>query len=140
MPIKPRLRPSAEFSSSSIADIVFLLLIFFLLTSNFVTQDAVQVDLPRSDSDKPATGEVAVTITADGTYKWKNKEIGLGKSRAEKEEILVAEIDAYLMDSTTENRVINLRGDTSISYGAAAVVIAAVARNGGSVAIQTQNN
>lgn len=138
MAFKRRLRPSAEFSMSSIADIVFLLLIFFLLTSQFVTQSSVKVDLPQSQSEKPADGDVTVTISADGSYFWRGDEIGEGLTRLEKEELLVTEIQTYLADTTLENRTINLRGDTAISYGQAAVVIAAVSEVGGAVAIQTQ--
>lgn len=138
MAFKKRLQPNAEFSTSSIADIVFLLLIFFLLTSNFVTQSAVQVDLPKSASEKPAQGDVSITIASDGTYEWRGEVIGEGMTREEKEVLLTDEIRDYLADSTLENRTINLRGDTAISYGAAAVVIAAVSEMGGAVAIQTK--
>lgn len=138
MGFKRRLRPNAEFSTSSIADIVFLLLIFFLLTSQFVTQSAVQVDLPLSKSEKPSKGDVSVTITGEGSYFWKGQEVGEGLNREEKEALLVEEIQTYLADTTLESRVINLRGDTAISFGAAAAVFAAVAEVGGSVAIQTK--
>jgi biopolymer transport protein ExbD len=138
MAFKQRLRPSAEFSASSIADLVFLLLIFFLLTSQFVTQHGVHVDLPKSKSEKPTQGDVSVTIAKDGTYMWQDEELGEGKSREEKEALVVAKIDEYLQDTTRESRVINLRGDTAISYGAAAVIIAAVSKHGGAVAIQTK--
>ncbi len=138
MGFKRRLQPNAEFSTSSIADIVFLLLIFFLLTSQFVTQSAVKVDLPKSASEKPAEGEATVTIASDGTYQWRGSMIGEGQTRSEKEALLVEEIKAYLSDSTVKNRTINLRGDTAISYGSAALVIAAVSEMGGAVAIQTQ--
>ncbi|MEM0996194.1 MAG: biopolymer transporter ExbD [Bacteroidota bacterium] len=139
MAFKSKLKPSIEFSTSSMADIVFLLLIFFLLTSQFVTDDAVQMDLPKSESDQPAKGNASVTITKEGTYKWKSEELGAGEPREVKEAMLVAEIEGYLTDSlNADNRVINFRGDTAITYGAAAVVIAAVAKHGGSVAFQTR--
>ncbi len=138
MGFKRRLRPNAEFSTSSIADIVFLLLIFFLLTSKFVNQSSVKVDLPQSQADKPSDGNVSVTISADGSYFFKGEELGAGESREEKENLLIAEIQDYLSDSTLENRTINLRGDTAISYGAAAVVISAVSEMGGAVAFQTK--
>ena len=137
MALKQRLKPSAEFSASSIADLVFLLLIFFLLTSQFVTQHGIKVDLPKSESEKPTTGDVSVTIAADGTYMWQDEKLGEGLAREEKEALVIAEIDKYLQDSTLESRVINLRGDTAISYGAAAAIIAAVSRHGGAIAIQT---
>lgn len=137
MAFKQRLRPSAEFSASSIADLVFLLLIFFLLTSQFVTQHGIKVDLPKSKSEQPTQGDVSVTIAADGTYMWQDEKLGEGLSREEKEALVIAEIDKYLQDTTQESRVINLRGDTAISYGAAAAIIAAVSKHGGAVAIQT---
>ncbi len=137
MALKQRLRPSAEFSASSIADLVFLLLIFFLLTSQFVTQHGIKVDLPKSKSEKPTTGDVSVTIASDGTYMWQDEKLGEGLAREEKEALVIAEIDKYLQDSTLESRVINLRGDTAISYGAAAAIIAAVSKHGGAIAIQT---
>ena len=57
------------FSMASLTDIVLLLLIFFLLTSSFVTQNAVRVTLPDVASAMPLEQEyVAVTIEADGTF------------------------------------------------------------------------
>ena len=137
MAFKQRLRPNAEFSASSIADLVFLLLLFFLLTSQFVTQHGIKVDLPKTASEKPTQGDVSVTIAKDGTYMWQDEKLGEGLSREEKEALVIAEIDKYLQDSTLESRVINLRGDTAISYGAAAAIIAAVSKHGGAIAIQT---
>ena len=71
------MKPSAEFSSSSMADLVFLLLIFFMLTSSFVTQAGVIIELPKSKSEKPTQGKGSVTISKDGRYFWNEKEMGL---------------------------------------------------------------
>jgi biopolymer transport protein ExbD len=43
-------KPLALFSQSSLTDIVLLLLIFFLLTSSFVTNFGIKVDVPQSES------------------------------------------------------------------------------------------
>ena len=57
------------FSMASLTDIVLLLLIFFLLTSSFVTQNGLRVTLPDVASAAPLEQEyVAVTIEADGTF------------------------------------------------------------------------
>lgn len=49
-------------------DIVMLLLIFFLLSSQFVMQTGVKVKLPGSKSNEPlTTSNLSVTITNDGT-------------------------------------------------------------------------
>jgi len=64
-----RNKVSAEFSVSSMTDLVFLLLIFFIMISTLVTPYSVQVDLPEgavpSIYDK---SRVDVQITADTTY------------------------------------------------------------------------
>ncbi len=57
------------FSMASLTDIVLLLLIFFLLTSSFVTQNGLRVTLPDVAAAAPLEQEyVAVTIEADGTF------------------------------------------------------------------------
>ena len=60
-------KPLTEFSLASLTDIVLLLLIFFLLTSSFVTQRGLKVELPDTASATPLEAQyVAVTILPDG--------------------------------------------------------------------------
>ncbi|MDF9797199.1 biopolymer transport protein ExbD [Catalinimonas alkaloidigena] len=54
-----------SFNFSSIADIIFLLLIFFMLTSSFVTPSGLPVNLPSSKSSNIVMQKVSVTITPD---------------------------------------------------------------------------
>lgn len=67
MALKKRSKISAEFSMSSLTDIIFLLLIFFMLTSTLVKIEAV--DLPESDSKTVAPVSVAVMLYQTGIYK-----------------------------------------------------------------------
>lgn len=53
---------------SSLTDIVFLLLIFFMLTSSFVTPNALKLLLPKSDSPTLAKQTVTVSISKDLEY------------------------------------------------------------------------
>ena len=46
---RPRRRPALELGMTPLIDIVFLLLIFFMLTSRFVVQEGIQVDLPLTE-------------------------------------------------------------------------------------------
>ena len=56
------------FSLASLTDIVLLLLIFFLLTSSFVTQYGLRVQLPDVSAAAPLEQQyVAVTINPDGS-------------------------------------------------------------------------
>lgn len=62
-------RPLMTFSQAGLADIVLLLLIFFLLTSNFIPQFGIQVTLPRTQASSPTAGQfVSVAVTSDGTF------------------------------------------------------------------------
>ena len=67
MGLKKRNKVSAEFSMSSLTDIIFLLLIFFMLTSTLVRID--DFELPESDSKTVAPTSVIVTIDKDGEHK-----------------------------------------------------------------------
>lgn len=56
---------SATFSMSSMTDIVFLLLIFFMLTSPVITPEALDLILPKAKGKTTSTQNVAVSITKD---------------------------------------------------------------------------
>lgn len=62
-------KPLSAFSLAGLTDIVLLLLIFFLLTSSFVTQHGIQVTLPQVEAGAPEeNATVTVTITAEGAF------------------------------------------------------------------------
>lgn len=59
-------KPLSAFSLSSLTDIVFLLLVFFLLTSQFVIQTGVKVKLPASKmNEQSIPAKLIVSITED---------------------------------------------------------------------------
>ena len=59
-------KPISAFSLSSLTDIVFLLLVFFLLTSQFVIQTGVKVKLPASKlNEQSLPTKLIVSITED---------------------------------------------------------------------------
>lgn len=67
MKFKLQNEPLSIFSYSSLTDIVMLLLIFFLLTSQFVVQTGVKVKLPSSKTnEQTAPSKLVVTLTAAG--------------------------------------------------------------------------
>ena len=68
MNIRSRNKVSADFNMSSMTDIVFLLLIFFMLASTLVTVNAIDVLLPKAGGKTENTGIVSVSITKDGSY------------------------------------------------------------------------
>jgi biopolymer transport protein ExbD len=76
MGLKKRSKVSAEFSMSSLTDIIFLLLIFFMLTSTLVKIQPF--DLPESDSKTVAPTSAVVTIDKSGKYTVNNTETSKG--------------------------------------------------------------
>ncbi len=68
------------FNFSSLTDIVMLLLIFFLLTSQFVITTGVQVKLPKSETSETVNeNQFIVTITKTNDIYFGSERISLGE-------------------------------------------------------------
>lgn len=68
MALKRRNRVDASFSMSSMTDIVFLLLIFFMITSTLVAPNALKLLLPQSNNQTAAKPVTTISITKDLRY------------------------------------------------------------------------
>lgn len=68
MKFRSRNRVTPEFNMSSMTDIVFLLLIFFMLTSTMVTTNALDINLPKAKGKTENNQNVSVSITKDLEY------------------------------------------------------------------------
>jgi len=68
MALKKRNKISAEFSMSSMTDIVFLLLIFFMVTSTLIAPNALKLLLPQSNNQTQAKPMTTISITEDLRY------------------------------------------------------------------------
>ena len=69
--MKKRGKVSAEFSMSSLTDIIFLLLIFFMLTSSMVTPNALNLRLPGKSTkaqNQPKYPPTTIKIDRRGKY------------------------------------------------------------------------
>lgn len=66
MAFRKRNKVSAEFSMSSLTDIIFLLLIFFMLTSTLV--NIPNFELPRSNIKTVAPTSIVVSVERSGAY------------------------------------------------------------------------
>lgn len=58
----------ATFSMASMTDVIFLLLVFFLVTSTFVFPTALEINLPESAEQTPAKPTTRVFIDPAGNY------------------------------------------------------------------------
>ena len=68
MALKQRFSIETNFSMASMTDVIFLLLIFFMITSTIVVPNAIQVLLPRSQQQAQAKPITRVTIDQDLNY------------------------------------------------------------------------
>lgn len=64
MKLKRHVRVEPSFQMSSMTDIVFLLLVFFMVTSTMISPNALKLLLPRSNSQTSAKAITTVSITA----------------------------------------------------------------------------
>ena len=74
---------SGEINISPLIDVVFILLIFFIVTTVFVDETGVKVDKPRAASQQDIEKEsILIGITAEGGVYYGGREIGVGGVRA----------------------------------------------------------
>lgn len=78
MTLKVRFKRRKTFPVISMADIVLLLLIFFLLTSSFLVQPGIKVHLPRTATKEALSREkVSITITKSGAVYLEDKPVDI---------------------------------------------------------------
>lgn len=68
MDFKPRNKVNASFSMSGMTDIIFLLLIFFMVTSTLINPNALKLLLPKSANQTSASPVATVSITRELQY------------------------------------------------------------------------
>lgn len=106
---KTRNKVSTEFNMSSMTDIVFLLLIFFMITSTMVTTNALDLVLPKGKGKTDSNKSLTVNITNDLKFY-------LDKNEISKEE-LEAKLLSMLPTATEDkNRAIILRAEENVPY------------------------
>jgi len=116
MAIQTRNKRSLEFNTASMSDLVFLLLIFFMLTSTLVSPNAIKLLLPSSHSKTMAKQTITVYINDQFLY-------FLNEDQVE-EQALQDEIDLKLAGQIDASVV--LRADQSVPIQYVVNVIDAV--------------
>lgn len=112
MSLKKRIKVEAGFSMSSMTDIVFLLLLFFIMASTMSSPNDIKLNLPQSGAATSTKSVVAkVSIDGDGRF-------SVAKGSAAPVQIAPELLESYIMeivakDSTTS---IALHADQDIAY------------------------
>lgn len=129
MGLKKRSKVSAEFSMSSLTDIIFLLLIFFMLTSSLVAPNALNLKLPGSSRNTSSVPKKLddVRISASGNFYFNGKRTTIGqlektlgsRARASKYTITISPSDDAPIESVIAVMDIGLRYDINTVLAAA---------------------
>ena len=105
MAISSRNKVSVQFSMSGMTDIVFLLLIFFMLTSTLIAPNAIKLLLPQSNNQTSTPPpKVVVSINADLRYFIDEKQVSASRLEAALEQELKYRVEP----------IIALRADKSV--------------------------
>ena len=83
MNLQSRNKIDAAFSMASMTDLIFLLLIFFMLTSSFVTPSGLPVNLPTSKASTIEVQKVSITVTKDLQFFVNDKKVTKATLEAE---------------------------------------------------------
>jgi len=116
MAIKSRNKTKVEFNMASMSDLVFLLLIFFMITSTLISPNAIKLLLPNSNSKTMSKQNITVYINDEFNYY-------LDKRRIEEENL--SEVLAQALREYDQGTVV-LRSDKSVPVQYVVTVIDAV--------------
>ncbi|MBG7630165.1 MAG: biopolymer transporter ExbD [Bacteroidetes bacterium] len=119
MDIRGRNKVNPNFNMSSMTDIVFLLLIFFMITSTLVTTSALDILLPKASGKTENKKSTSVSITKDLSFFIDNKKV----SENQIEQNLLATLEGK------ENPTIILRAEEGVPIEKAVKIMDIANRN-----------
>jgi biopolymer transport protein ExbD len=134
MALKRNTKVDAQFSVSSMTDIVFLLLIFFLVTSTLINPNALKLLLPKSTGQVNAKATVSVSIKdwGDETYTY--------HINGDQDPLPYDEVEAQLIGllSQEEDPTFSIFSDQSVPVGEVVQIMNIAKRNHYKVILATQ--
>ena len=134
MALKRNTKVDAQFSVSSMTDIVFLLLIFFLVTSTLINPNALKLLLPKSTGQVNAKATVSVSIKdwGDDTYTY--------HINGDTEPSLFQDVEDELIGllSQEEDPTFSIYSDQTVPVGEVVQVMNIAKRNHYKVILATQ--
>lgn len=119
MNLRGRNKVNPNFNMSSMTDIVFLLLIFFMLTSTLVTVSAIDVLLPKAGGKTENQTSVAVTITSKSKFY-------IDKTQVSEKDL---ELSILNKVGPEKEKTVVIRGDQNVPYKNVMKVIDIANRN-----------
>lgn len=141
MALKKPFEPMSLFSMSSMTDVIFLLLIFFMVTSSFVFPSAVDVNLPSSTNQittKPVTEVYLDSLYRISIVEDRTDTVNLEKSfpREVNLEGLTERLSAIRAQDSL--RTVALYADKKVEYGKVVEILDAAAKQNLKMVLATQ--
>ena len=133
MNLRSRSKVTAEVNMSSMTDLVFLLLIFFILASTLVTSSALDIILPKSGAQTVKKKNITLTVNED-------LEFDLNGTIISYDQVESRLKSAALQLASDEEPVIVLRADQSIPTGETVRILDIGYRNNMRMIIATDPN
>ncbi|PTM04845.1 MAG: biopolymer transporter ExbD [Bacteroidetes bacterium] len=130
MNIRGRNKVTPEFNFASMTDIVFLLLIFFMIASTLVSTNAIDIILPTASGKTENKKSTAVSIKKDLTYYIDQKRVG--------ESVLETQLISIM--ASQESPTIVLRAEKSVPVENVVKVMDIANRNKFKVILAVQPN
>lgn len=127
MDIRKRLRSHPELHTGALNDILFILLMFFLIVSTLANPNVVKVNNPRGSKDTKSKQNIVVSITKD-------QQVYIGQKRVESnmlDSIMKMEVNRVKGVTDTPSVVIN--ADTISYYGEVFRIMQSAKRAGAKV-------
>ena len=97
MAIRSRNKRKIDFNSSSMSDLVFLLLIFFMLTSTLVAPNAIKLLLPSSNSKTISKQTITIYVDDKNQYYLEERPISENKLQSEIHAALAGQIEGTVV-------------------------------------------
>lgn len=135
MALKQRFTIESNFSMASMTDVIFLLLIFFMITSTIVTPNAIQVALPRAQQKAQVKPITRVTIDKDMNFY-------VAHGEETERQVSFEEITPFLQQaySADPNIFVALYADETVPYGEIVSVLDIANQNEFNMVLMTRPN
>ena len=142
MALKKQYSSLATFSMSSMTDVIFLLLIFFMVTSTLINPAAIEVDLPQSSEQtslKPVTEVYMDSLT--NLYVVENRHDSVAE-KATPRPVSLQELMAALtlIQQQDSLRAVALYADTKVDYGKVMEILDVAARRNLKMVLATKSS
>lgn len=128
MNIRRKLRSHAEVHTGPLNDILFILLLFFLIASTLANPNLVRVNNPKGDKDMKAKQNIVVTVDKDQKYY-----IGTSLVPSEQLDTLLKQAIVNARQTIDSPSVV-INADTVALYGEVFRIMRLAKRNGAKVA------